>query len=124
MTGQLATLGKQWEVDDLAIKPYASCHFNHALIDAAIALKKSHKLHPGNIESVHALVPIEGVKLICEPREKKLRPQTANDAQGSLYYSVAAALANGKFDLEDLQLSALNDPAVLELATKVTWAVD
>jgi 2-methylcitrate dehydratase PrpD len=64
------------------------------------------------------------VKLICEPREPKLRPQTANDVQGSLYYSVAAALTNGKFDLQDLELSALNDPAVLDLAAKVTWTVD
>lgn len=118
------TLGKEWETDHLAIKPYASCHFNHALIDAAIALKGSNHIDVNNIESVRALVPAEGVKLICEPRDGKLQPMTANDAQGSLYYSVAASLVRGKFNLDDLGQGALNDSAVLNLARKVSWEVD
>ncbi|MBI4185844.1 MmgE/PrpD family protein [Candidatus Berkelbacteria bacterium] len=119
-----STLGKEWETENLSIKPYASCHYNHSLIDAAIALRQTHHIDPDDIESIKALIPVEGVKLTCEPKDGKLRPLTANDAQGSLYYSVAAALVRGKFTLEDLEQTRLNDPVVLNLARKVSWEAD
>ena len=35
-----AGLGKSWELLQTAIKPYPACHFTHACIDSALALRK------------------------------------------------------------------------------------
>ena len=44
-------LGVTWEMLDVALKPYPVCHFNHAFIDAALALRKAHSIAP-EIESI------------------------------------------------------------------------
>src|SRR3546814_8927005 len=49
-------LGEQWEMLDVAYKPYPACHFNHAFIDAAIRLHNDHGLKPDEIDSVAALI--------------------------------------------------------------------
>jgi 2-methylcitrate dehydratase PrpD len=64
------------------------------------------------------------VPIVCEPRAAKLRPRTAYDAQFSLPYSVAASLIDGRVGLDTYAPARLGDPRVLELAARVTHAVD
>lgn len=119
-----AALGENWEVLQVAVKPYPACHFVHAAIDAAVALVREGSLDPGDVERVRALVPAEVVKTVCEPVANKRRPANSYDAQFSIPYAVAAALRRGRFTLDEIEDAALRDPAVLALADRVDYEAD
>jgi 2-methylcitrate dehydratase PrpD len=118
------TLGRTWETLAIGFKPYPCCHLNHAYLDCALALRHAHALAPEAIAAVECLVPAGEVPIVCEPREAKLRPRTAYDAQFSLPYSVAAALVDGRVALDTYAPGRLADARVLDLAARVTHAVD
>lgn len=119
-----AGLGERWELADVAVKPLPACHFTHASADAAAILREKHGLKVSDIRSVRALVPKEVVKTVCEPVANKKRPQNSYDAQFSIPYIVATALARGSFGLEHLREEALADPEVLALAQRVEYETD
>lgn len=118
-----AGLGSVWETMNVAVKPFPACHFVHAFIDAALALRKR-GADPSRIERIVALVPAEVVAAVCEPAAAKRRPANDYDAKFSVPYAIAAALRAGKFGLAELEASAVRDPATLELAAKVDYQVD
>jgi 2-methylcitrate dehydratase PrpD len=118
-----AGLGETWELLQVAVKPYPACHFVHACIDAALALREQ-RLDPAQIERVRALVPAEVVKTVCEPVVNKRRPANSYDAQFSIPYVIAAALRRGRFTLDELEDEALGDPAILALADRVDYEID
>jgi 2-methylcitrate dehydratase PrpD len=124
LTLATAELGKTWELLQVAVKPYPACHFVHACIDAALALVREQKLDPGEVDRIHALVPAEVVKTVCEPLANKRRPANSYDAQFSIPYVIAAALRREKFTLAELEDATLADPAVLALADRVDYEVD
>ena len=117
-------LGEAWELLEVAVKPFAACHFTHGCADAAIALKTDHELDWRTIERVEALVPAEVVKTVCEPAANKRRPANSYDAQFSIPFIVAAALIRGRFTLAELTAEAIADPAILTLADRVDYRVD
>ncbi|MEK6244781.1 MAG: MmgE/PrpD family protein [Pseudomonadota bacterium] len=116
-------LATTWETMNVAVKPYAACHFVHAFADAAIALR-AQDIDPRKIASITALVPAEVVKTVCEPAESKRRPANEYDAKFSVPYVIAASLRAGKFGLAELEDAALRDPDTLALAAKVDYRVD
>lgn len=119
-----AGLGEVWELAKVTVKPLPACHFTHACADAAAILRERHGLRPGDIRSVRALVPAEVVKTVCEPVATKKRPQNSYDAQFSIPYTVATALATGRFGLAELADASLRDEQVLALAAKVEYEAD
>ena len=118
------TLGTEWETPRIGFKPYPCCHYNHAYLDCALALRHAHGLTPEAIAAVECRVPAGEVPIVCEPREAKLRPRTPYDAQFSLAYSVAAALVDGRVGLDTYAPARIADERVLALAARVTHAVD
>lgn len=119
-----AALGDDWELLQVAVKPFPACHFTHACADAAIALVREQGVDPAEIERVQALVPAEVVKTVCEPVANKRRPANSYDAQFSIPFIVAAGLTRGRFTLAELADDALADPAILALADRVEYAID
>jgi 2-methylcitrate dehydratase PrpD len=119
-----AGLGKAWELSKVSVKPIPACHFTHACADAATILREKHGLKTAEIRSVRALVPREVIKTVCEPVATKKRPQNGYDAQFSIPYIVATALARGSFGLAHLEPAALADPEVLALAHRVEYEAD
>jgi len=119
---ELTTLGTVWELAETAIKPYPVCHFIHGCADAAIELHA--EVGAANIASVEALLPRDTMPIVAEPHAAKIRP--ANDYEGkfSAQFVVATCLLRGAFGLADLIPEALADPAVLDLAARVTCAID
>ena len=117
-------LGTRWETPGIGFKPYPCCHLNHAYLDCVLDLRQAHRLDPATVEAVECLVPAGEVPIVCEPRAAKLRPRTAYEAQFSLPYSVACALLDGQVDLDTYAPERLDDPARLELASRVTHTVD
>lgn len=117
-------LGAVWETRQVAVKPFAACHFTHAAADAAIALASAHKPELGRIERVRVLVPEPVVPVVCEPVANKRRPANSYEAQFSIPYIVAACLVRGRFTLDELESDALSDPAILALADRIDYAND
>ena len=117
-------LGSTWEMLNVALKPYAACHFNHAFADAALEIRKKHRFELNDIESIKALIGDGPDQVVCEPAENKRKPQNSYDAQFSAHYTIATALVRGRYTLAELEDDALNDPRTAALMQKTTHAVD
>jgi 2-methylcitrate dehydratase PrpD len=113
----------RWELMAIAVKPFAMCHFVHAATDAAIALHRQ-GVQPAAIATIAVLVPQAAVALVCEPAERKRRPQNEYDAKFSLNYAVACGLINGRLGLAELRPEAYVDPVAIALMDKVRYQVD
>jgi 2-methylcitrate dehydratase PrpD len=119
-----AGLGETWELFNVAFKPFPACHFNHAFADSALALRAKHKLKPDDIKSVTALTGERQVAVVCEPEADKRRPKNSYEAQFSVHYIIAAALARGRFTLDELDGSAYTDPQILALCDRIAYKPD
>ncbi len=119
-----AALGSIWELQNVATKPYPACHFAHACIDAALALRNEQQLRAEDIAHILALVPKEVITTVCEPVKNKQKPANGYDAQFSVPYLVATAFLRGRFGLPELEQEVLSDPAILALAQKVDYEAD
>lgn len=115
-------LGQDWELMNVALKPYPACHFVHACIEAAIALAR--ELDAKRIAHVTARVPEGVVSTVCEPLASKRRPKNSYDAQFSIPFAVATALRRGRFGLAELEAEALMDEETLALAARVGYETD
>lgn len=118
-----AGLGSIWELDRVAIKPFPTCHFTHAAIDSALALRDK-IADLDDIARIEVLVPKETIKTICEPEAAKKRPQNDYDAKFSTHVLVATALIKGRVSLAELEPSVFMAPEVLALADRVGYAAD
>jgi 2-methylcitrate dehydratase PrpD len=118
-----AGLGRAWEIDNVAVKPFPACHFVHACADAAIALHRS-GVDPDRVRSIRALVPADVVKVVCEPLPAKRRPRTDYEAKFSIPYAVASGLVRGRLGVAELAPRALAEPRIERLMDKVDYAVD
>ena len=113
-----------WALRTVAIKPYPICHFNHAPVDSALALRQEHVLTPDMIDSVTILLDARQFGVVVDPIEAKRLPQSEYDAKFSVPYAVATALCQGRFSLAELEDAARLDPVVLALAQRIECAHD
>ena len=106
-------LGTEFELMQTAVKPYPSCRYGHAGIDAALTLRAEHAIDPATVERVTLGLPEAGMRLIGAPATQKADPQNVVDGQFSGPFVIAAALATGRMDwdsyalLRDAQIRAL-----------------
>jgi 2-methylcitrate dehydratase PrpD len=115
-------LGRVFELMATAVKPYPSCRYGHASIDAALALRAELGLHPDEIEHVTVGLPKAGMLLIGEPAEQKRDPRNVVDGQFSGPFVVAAALATGQMGWDSYKL--LQDLTIRALLPKITCVLD
>lgn len=115
-------LGTVYELMNTAVKPYPSCRYGHAGIDAALALRAAHGLRADEIEAVTLGLPRSGMMLIGQPAEKKADPRNVVDGQFSGPFVIACALATGAMGWDSYQL--LQDPTVRALLPKIRCEVD
>jgi len=115
-------LGTVWELMHTAVKPYPSCRYGHAGIDAALALRAANDIKPSEITAIRLGLPKSGMLLIGAPPDKKANPQSVVDGQFSGPFVISAALATGGMGWDSYQL--LNDDTVRSLLPKVTCAFD
>ncbi len=122
LPAELASLGRIWELANTAIKPYPVCHFIHGCADAAIDLHS--QISPADIARVEVFLPRDTLPIVAEPAAAKMRPANEYEAKFSAQFVVATCLVKGAFGLPDLRPGALSDPAILNLAGRVTCAID
>jgi 2-methylcitrate dehydratase PrpD len=115
-------LGRVFELMATAVKPYPSCRYGHAGIDAALALRAANDIKPQDITAVTLGLPRAGLMLIGQPADRKANPQNVVDGQFSAPFVIAAALATGAMGWDSYGL--LDDPAVRALLPKVACVFD
>lgn len=115
-----AGLGAHWEITRISVKPYPCCHFAHAFIDCARALRRQ-GIRAEEIEQLQCIVPEIELPLICEPWDAKLRPDSAYAAKFSLPFLVAAALIDDTVNHDTFAAKNLTRRDLLELAGLVTY---
>ena len=87
-----------WELTNIAVKPFAICHFSHAVADAAIALHQR-GVDPARIRSVEARLPAGTMPVVVRarrgqaPADERLRRQVQRSTTRSRAASCAAASA-------------------------------
>jgi 2-methylcitrate dehydratase PrpD len=117
-------LGANWEVRNVAIKPYPVCHFNHACGDAALALQSEHGFAATDVAAITARIHRNQMPVVCEPATAKRRPQSEYDAKFSLPYFIATCLVRGRFGLQELEPASLADRAILGLCDRISCEHD
>lgn len=108
-------LGEDWQLQHCYLKPYACCRYIHAPIDAVLALRRPD-------------APINRLRIETFPRGLKLAnervPKTLEGAQYSYYFSCALAAVHGASALQPMSFSALSDPDVLALSSRIELVSD
>jgi 2-methylcitrate dehydratase PrpD len=115
-------LGAVFELMATAVKPYPSCRYGHAGIDAALALRAANDLKPGDITAVTLGLPRAGMMLIGQPAEKKANPENVVDGQFSGPFVISSALATGAMGWDSY--NRLRDPVLRALLPKITCEFD
>ena len=112
-----AGLGAAWETLRLAVKPYPSCRYTHAAMDALATLKQEHDIRAEDIEAVEIGLPETGWKIVGEPEDDKRNPQSVVDGQFSMPFCAAVVLREGTM-LWDHYAKHLKNPDTLALTKK------
>lgn len=116
-------LGSEWETLDIAVKPYPSCRYGHAAMDALIALRADHRLDADAVDSVQIGLPQTGWRLIGDPEPEKQNPQNYVDGQFSMPFVAAVALREGGMSWDSYAVH-LEDPCTRALCRRISSVVD
>src|SRR5262245_40066578 len=111
--------GAEWLSRDARLKLYPCAHAIHPFLDAALALRARYALAPDAIAAVRCQVAAWQVPIVCEPRATKLAPATEYQARASLPFAVAAALSDGRVDLDTFTEAAVRRPELRALAARI-----
>ncbi len=118
----IQNLGTEFELMETAVKPYPSCRYGHASVDAALALRAEHAIKPEEIERVTMGLPNKGMLLVGAPLARKQNPQNVVDGQFSGPFVVSAALAKGHMGWDSYD--HLNDNDIRAMMPKVICEED
>jgi len=116
-------LGSDWETMAIAVKPYPSCRYGHAPLDALLRLRAENDIAPDEIEAVEIGVAKTGWKIIGDPESEKQNPKSVVDGQFSMAFCAAAALRDGVMTWDSYPRH-LGDAKTLKLARRVRTVVD
>ena len=110
-------LGSVYELMATGVKPYPSCRYGHAGIDAALSLRAELALEPQEISQAIYGVSNAGMLLVGAPAAKKANPRNIVDAQFSAPFVLSAALATGAMTWDSYGL--LHDARIRALLPKI-----
>lgn len=96
----VAGLGTVFETMKIGVKPYPSCRYTHAALDAIIALRHEHNLTPDQIKQVRVGLHRNGITLTGDAATKR-HPRSIVGGQFSMYFTGAVALDQGSFGWDD-----------------------
>ena len=116
-------LGKRWENQNLAFKPFACGTMAQPFVDCAIKIRKKIK-NLNEISSITAKVGEGTVHRLWEPLKEKRQPSTPYSAKFSVPYCVAVGFIRGDAGLNEFNEKSINDKEILKLASKVNYEID
>ena len=116
-------LGRQFENEDISLKPYPCGVVNHTAIDAALAITRKHDVTPDTVAEI-TIFTGEGSYFLCTPLDVKRHPKNAVGTQFSIPWSVATAVAKKRASVRDYTDEAAKDPLVHQLTDKIIVELD
>ena len=119
----VAGLGTTWETLGVAVKPYPSCRYGHAAIDALIELRAANAIDWREVESVEIGLPQTGISIIGEPQAEKQAPKNYVDGQFSMAFCAAVALRDGAMDWDSYERH-IADAQTLALCRRIRTVHD
>ena len=117
-------LGKTFEILKTSVKPHACCRYLQSPIDGLIELAVKNNIQPGDVDRVEVAVLEAGWPLVCEPPERKYAPANAVDAQFSIPFGAASALAYRAAGLDQFTGGAYLSLEIRDLMRKVVMVKD
>ena len=111
----LETLGKSWEIENLAQKYHASCHGTHSPIEAVLGIIEETSLTPDQIKSIKIYT-----SQLAIDAAGKLEPKTGLEGKFSIPYCVANAVLRGNTGSVAFTDEKVNDPKVQEFMKKIS----
>jgi 2-methylcitrate dehydratase PrpD len=116
-------LGQTWLMGDIAFKPYACGTMTQPYIDCAIKLSKT-GINLDNIETIVCNVGEGTVHRLWEQAHEKKKPTTPYSAKFSGPFCIAVGLVDQAAGLEQYTQVKIDDAAIINLASKVTYRID
>src|SRR5207237_6259165 len=96
----VAGLGRTYETLKIGVKPYPSCRYTHAALDALIAMRREHNLTPDQIKRVEVGLHRNGITLAGDAATKR-HPKSIVGGQFSMFCTGAVALDQSSFGSDD-----------------------
>jgi 2-methylcitrate dehydratase PrpD len=110
-------LGSRWRIEELYVKPYPCCRWSQGAIAAALEVRAATPLAPGDVRRI-------GVRTFAAAAGlANVIPANTEEAQYSLAWPVACALAHGAFTAADV-LGPFDDPDARALLPRIEITVD
>lgn len=115
-----AALGHVWEIVDggITVKLYPSCAATHPTIDTLLDLRAEYGFVADEVEQIEI-----GVDAVTPTVLIHDRPTQGLEAKFSMHFCAAAAVANGRVDIQTFE-TGLADPVIRRLLTRVRMRVD
>jgi 2-methylcitrate dehydratase PrpD len=112
----LAGLGEKWHLHEIEFKPYPTCRFNHAGIEAISKIVRENGLKPEDIKEI----VVKGDPYLQTPNRMITDVRSFADMQfANIYIFAAAVLYGDKPSPAWLMPTTYNDPVVRALAGKI-----
>ena len=116
-------LGSEWYAERIAFKPYACGTMIHPYIDCMIRLAET-GLKADQIARITCPTGEGLVHRLWEPLADKHRPPSGYAAKFSMPFCMAVGFFDGDAGLAQFSDTRAADPAVLELAAKISYVID
>jgi 2-methylcitrate dehydratase PrpD len=116
-----AALGREWQITQLAHKPFPSGRLTHGVVHGLRDLMAQHGFAPDDIAEVICRVPPLVRRLVGRP---DVPDPASNYAKLCLPFVAGVYLAKGRCDVPDFRGEALRDPRVHHFAAKVRHEPD
>ncbi len=113
-----ADLGQHWTVEENYIKPYPSCRWGHAAIDAVRKIMKDHGVTHNQVTHVEVRTFDEAARLFAG------MPDSTTQAQYSMHFAVATMLRYGELGPRHIEGAALSDPEVAAIIPRIKAVSD
>ncbi len=110
VTDLWADLGVRWRILEVYFKPHPVCRWAQPAVEAALRLRDEHQLTATQIDHVEVVTFHHATRLSTR------RPDTTEEAQYSLPFPVAAALARGVVGPAEVGRDGFADEDVLRLS--------
>jgi 2-methylcitrate dehydratase PrpD len=115
--------GKEWLMEGLTFKPYATGTMNQPYIDCALRLARK-GFAAEDVAEVLCETAEGYVHRLWEPLASKHRPANDYAAKFSTPFNIAVAFVTGSVGFEAFTEKTVRDPRILTLASKVRYVVD
>lgn len=115
-------IGREWQITQLAHKPFPAGRLTHGAVDALNKLQSAHGFSAEDVARIDGRVPPLVMNLVGRPDVPAPEP---NYAKLCLRFVAACRLVKGRVDIPEFNDRAvLNDPAVHDLAARVHLELD